>query len=63
MLAAQLLEVALQQRPHGDDAVGHALDLSQPLLVQGGVVEDLGCDACAMDGRIGVEGSNKDLNL
>jgi len=34
VLAAELLEVLLQQSTHGDDAVGHALDLTKPLLVQ-----------------------------
>jgi hypothetical protein len=33
------------------------------LLIQGRVVEDLGCNTGAVDGRIGVEGSNKDFDL
>lgn len=63
MLAAQLLEVALQQGPHGDDAVGHALDLSKPLLVELRVVEDLGCDPGAVDGRVRVHGPGEDFDL
>jgi hypothetical protein len=38
MLASQLLQVLLQESAHGDDAVRHALDLAEPLLVQRWVV-------------------------
>lgn len=34
LLAAEVLEVLLEERAHGDDAVGHALDLAEPLLVE-----------------------------
>lgn len=63
VLAAELLEVALEQRAHLDDAVRHALDLAQPLLVQRGVVEDRASDARAVHGRVGVEGAHEDLDL
>ena len=63
VLAAELLEVLLEQGAHLDDAVGHLLDLAEPLLVQGGRVEDLGRDAGAVDGRVGVEGADEDLDL
>ena len=63
VLAAELLEVLLEESTHGDDAVGHALDLTQPLLVQRRVVEDLGGDAGTVDGRVGVERAHEDLDL
>lgn len=63
MLAAQLLQVLLQQGTHLDDAVRHALDLAQPLLVQLRVVQDGGRDARAVDGRVGVERTDEDLDL
>ena len=63
VLGAELLEVVLEERAHLDDAVGHALDLAEPLLVQLGVVEDLGGDAGAVDGGVGVERANDDLDL
>lgn len=52
---AELLEVTLEGIAHADDAVGHALDLSQPLILEIARVEDLGGDASAVDGRVGVE--------
>jgi DUF917 family protein len=63
VLAAELLEVLLEQSAHGDDAVGHALDLTEPLLVQRGVVEDLGRDAGTVDGRVRVQRAHEDLDL
>lgn len=63
MLGPKLLEVALQQSTHGDDAICHTLDLTKPLLVELGVVEDLGCNARAVDGRVGVHGAHEDLDL
>jgi hypothetical protein len=33
VLAAKLLKVLLEEGTHSDDAVGHALDLTEPLLV------------------------------
>lgn len=63
VLAAELLEVLLEQGAHGDDAVGHALDLAQPLLVEGRVVEDGRGDAGTVDGRVRVERAHEDLDL
>lgn len=63
VFAAKILEVFLQQSSHLDDAVGHALDLAEPLLVQGRVVEDLRSNARPMNWRIRVEWSNQDLDL
>ena len=63
VLAAELLEVVLEQGAHLDDAVGHALDFAQPLLVERGVVEDGAGDAGAVDGRVGVERAHEDLDL
>ena len=63
VLAAQLLEVVLEQGAHLDDAVGHALDLAQPLLVERGVVQDGAGDAGAVDGRVGVKRADEDLDL
>jgi len=63
LLAAQLLQVLLQQRTHLDDPVRHALDFAEPLLVERGVVEDLGCDARPVNRGVGVEGSHEDLDL
>jgi hypothetical protein len=63
VLAAELLEVVLEQGAHLDDAVGHALDFAQPLLVQCGVVQNRAGDACAVHGRVGVQGAHEDLDL
>ena len=63
VLGAELLKVVLEERTHLDDAVGHALDLTKPLLVQLGVVEDLGSDACTVHGGVGVERAHDDLDL
>ncbi len=63
MLGAEPLEVLLEHGAHLDDAVGHVLDLDEPLLVQGRGVEDLGGDAGAVDGRVRVHGAHQDLDL
>ena len=63
VFASKLLEILFQQGTHGDDAVRHVLDLAQPLLVQRRVVQDLGSDSSAVNRRIGVERSYKNLNL
>jgi hypothetical protein len=63
VLAAKLLEVGAEERAHLNDAVGHALDLAEPLLVEGGVVHDGGRDAGTVDGRVGVLGTNENLDL
>jgi hypothetical protein len=63
MLGTQVLKLLLQQCTHSDDTISHTLDFSQPLLVQGRVVEDLGCDTGAVDGRVGIERSDENLDL
>lgn len=63
VLAAELLEVVLEQGAHLDDAVGHALDLTQPLLVERRVVEDGAGNAGAVHGRVGVKRAHEDLHL
>lgn len=63
LLGAQLLEVLLEQSSHLDHSVGHLLDLAEPLLLELGVVEDGGGDSSTVDGRVGVEGSDDDLQL
>jgi hypothetical protein len=63
VLAAELLEVLLKKSTHGDDAVGHALDFAEPLLVQRGVVEDLRGNAGTVDWGVRVERAHKDLDL
>lgn len=63
VLAAKLLKVLLEQSTHADDAVGHLLDLGEPLLVQGRVIQDLGGNAGTVDGRVGVQRADEDLDL
>jgi hypothetical protein len=63
VLAAKLLEVLAEQGAHLNDAVSHALDLTEPLLVELGVVHDGGGNAGTVDGRVGVEGTDQDLDL
>jgi len=63
VLAAEILEVLLQQSSHADDPIGHALDLSEPLLIEVRVVQDLRCYPSPVYRRIGVEWSDKNLDL
>ena len=63
MFGSEALKLLLQQGAHADNAIRHALDFTQPLLVQGRVVEDLGCDTGTVDRRVGVERSDKNLDL
>jgi hypothetical protein len=63
VLAADLLEVLLEGSTHGDDAVGHSLDLSKPLLVELGGVQNLRGDASSVNGRVRVHGTDQDLDL
>lgn len=63
VLAAEVLQVLLQQSTHADDAVRHSFDFSEPLLVQVGVVQDLGRDPGAVNGRVRVERAHEDLDL
>ena len=63
VLAAQVLQVLPEQGAHLNDAVGHALDLSQPLLVELRVVHDGGGNTGTVNRRVRVEGADEDLNL
>lgn len=63
MLASKLLEILLQKRSHLDDSIGHALNLAKPLLVQLGVLQDLAGNTGTVDGRIGVQRTDEDLDL
>ena len=63
VLAAEPLKVLLEQGTHGDDAVGHLLDLTEPLLVQLRVVENLGGYASTMDRGVRVHGAHENLDL
>jgi len=63
VLAAELLEVLLEQGTHGDNAVSHILDLTEPLLVQCRIVQDFRGNARAMDRGIGVKRSDENLDL
>lgn len=63
MLTPQSLEVLLKQSTHLDNPVRHALDFTQPLGVEGRVVHDSRGDAGTVDRRVGVEGTNEDLDL
>lgn len=49
--------------PHADDAVGHTLDLSLPLRVEGLVAEDGAGNASAMGRRVGVHRADDNLEL
>ena len=63
VLAAQFLKVLLEESAHLDDTVSHALDFTQPLLVQLSIVHDSGGDTGTVDGRVGVERADEDLEL
>ena len=63
MLAAKLLEVLLEESTHGNDAVGHALDLTKPLLVELGVIQDLRGNAGTVNRRVGVQWADENLDL
>lgn len=63
MLASEVFQVLLQQGPHFDDAVSHSLDFTQPLLLQLWVAEDFAGNPGTVDGRVGVKGTDKNLDL
>ena len=56
------LDASLELSSHGNDSVGHSLDVAAELSVQGGVVEDLGSDSSAMGRWVRVHWSDQDLN-
>lgn len=65
--SARRLEVMGEDRvdllPHADDAIGHSLDFSLPLSVESRVAQDLAGDTSTMGRRVGVHGSDDDLEL
>ena len=63
VLAAQVLNVLAEKGAHLNDSIGHALDLTKPLLLQRRVVEDGRGDPGTMDGRVGVQRANDDFDL
>jgi hypothetical protein len=63
MLAAELLEVLFEQSAHGDNAVSHALDLTEPLLVQRCIVKNLRSNAGTVNWRVRVQWAHEDLDL
>lgn len=63
VLAAELLKVLLEESAHGDDAIGHALDLTEPLLVEGGVVQDFRSNAGTVNRGVGVQWADENLDL
>lgn len=63
MFAAQRLEVLLEECAHFDNAISHTLHFSKPLLVELRIIEDRRGNAGAMDGWIGVQGTDEDLDL
>ena len=63
MFAANLFQILLQQRTHGDDSVSHSFHLTQPLLIELRVVKNLGSNTSAMNWWIRVQRSDEDLDL
>ena len=63
VLAAQLFEVLAEKSTHLNNTIGHTLDLTEPLLLQLGVVEDGRGDTSAVDWRVGVERTDENLDL
>jgi hypothetical protein len=63
VLATKLLKVLLEEGTHGDDAVSHILDFTEPLLVESRVVENGGSDTGTVDRRVGVERAHENLDL
>jgi hypothetical protein len=63
VLAAKLFQVLLEKSTHLNDAVSHALNLAKPLLVKRRVIHDSRGDTSTVHGRVGVEGTDEDLDL
>jgi hypothetical protein len=63
VLGAERLELATEELAHGNDAVSHLLNLTLPLGVQLGVVEDLGGKAGTVDRGVGVQRADENLEL
>ncbi len=60
---ALLLQVLDQASSHRNDAIGHALDLTQPQFVELRRVEHLGSDLSAMSWRVRVHATDGDFEL
>jgi hypothetical protein len=60
---AQLLQVVLQRGAHRNDAVGHLLDVAQPLLLERGIAQNLRHQTSTVHGRVRVQGTDEDLDL
>lgn len=58
MLAAEFLEILLQQSSHLNDAIRHRLDLAEPFLLQGSVIQYFRSNARTMDRRVRVQGAD-----
>lgn len=63
VLGAERLELLAEGGTHGDNTIGHTLDLALPLRIQSGVVEDLRGDAGAVNGGVGVHRADDNLEL
>ena len=63
VLAAKVLQVLLEQGAHLNDTVSHALNLTQPLVVQCRVAHDGRGNTGTVDRRVRVEGTDEDLEL
>mmetsp|Transcript_19690 Transcript_19690/g.59516 ORF Transcript_19690/g.59516 Transcript_19690/m.59516 type:complete len:220 (+) Transcript_19690:83-742(+) len=63
LVRVDAVQVVIQLLPHTLDAAGHALHLGAP-LVEGGLIADhLRHDACAVHGRVAVDGTSNPLAL
>lgn len=60
---ALLCESVLQSLSHGDNTIGHALDISEPNGPEFRSGENLGDNSSAMERRVGVHGADDDLDL
>ena len=63
VLASEIFQILLEEGPHVDDAIRHPLDLPEPLLLERGIIEDLGCNTSSMDRWVGVKRADQDLDL
>ncbi len=60
MFRSQLFKILLEQGPHLDDPVRHALNLAEPLLIELGVVLDIAGKTSAGGGGGGVKRTHED---
>lgn len=59
-MMGECLRFAKSQKSHGDDAVSHTIDLREPVLVKGHVVQDLRGNAGSENGWVGVHRADKE---